>query len=300
MSKIEKALNKARGERHNRPGTELGPDEDREPIRGTALIPEPRGELVRLEDISRMNQNDVPLLGAEDLSRHGIIRPELFDDPAVQAFRDLRTKIMLQGQGENGVVLVSAISKGSGSSFVAQNLAAAFAFDAGNTALMVDCNFRNPSLHRLLDDPSTPGLTDYLENPDLDLSTIIRPVGISRFRVIAAGRKREIPAEYFTSAKMRRLIDSVRRRYMERFIILDGPSMSDIADIRILSELCDYVILVGRYGRVTGAQIENCVKEISGKKMLGVVFNDEPRIPQIGWREFWFRQWRVRFPWTGG
>ena len=300
MSKIEKALNKARGERHNRPGTELGPDEDREPIRGTALIPEPRGELVRLEDISRMNQNEMPLLDAEGLSRHGIIRPELFDDPAVQAFRDLRTKIMLQGQGENGVVLVSAISKGSGSSFVAQNLAAAFAFDAGNTALMVDCNFRNPSLHRLLDDPSTPGLTDYLENPDLDLSTIIRPVGISRFRVIAAGRRREIPAEYFTSVKMRRLIDSVRRRYLERFIILDGPSMSDIADIRILSELCDYVILVGRYGRVTGAQIENCVKEISGKKMLGVVFNDEPRIPQIGWREFWFRHWLVRPPWTGG
>jgi capsular exopolysaccharide synthesis family protein len=300
MSMIEKALNKARRERDGQPGTEPGPGEDREPIQGTALIPEPRGELVRLEDISRMNRNEGPLLDAEDLSRHRIIRPELFDDPAVQAFRDLRTKIILQGQGENGVVLVSAISKGSGSSFVAQNLAAAFAFDAGNTALVVDCNFRNPSLHRLLDDPSTPGLTDYLENPDLDLSTIIRPVGISRFRVIAAGRRREIPAEYFTSVKMRRLIDSVRRRYLERFIILDGPSMSDIADIRVLSELCDYVILVGRYGRVTDAQIENCVKEINGKKMLGVVFNDEPRIPQIGWREFWFRHWRVRPPWTRG
>ena len=293
MSKIEKALNKARWERHNRPGTEPGPAEDREPIRGMTLIAEPKGEVVRLEDISRMNQNDVPLLNAEDLSRRGIIRPELVDDPAVQAFRDLRTKIILQGQGENGVVLVSAMSKGSGSSFVAQNLAAAFAFDAGNTALVVDCNLRNPSVHRLLDDPSTPGLTDYLDNPDLDLSTIIRPVGISRFRVIAAGRKREIPAEYFTSVKMRRLIDSVRRRYLERFIILDGPSMSDIADIRILSELCDYVILVGRYGRVTGAQIDNCVKEIGGKKMLGVVFNDEPRIPQIDWRELWFRRWRL-------
>jgi len=130
------------------------------------------------------------------------------------------------------------------------------------------------------------------------LSTIIRPVGISRFRVIAAGKRRDIPTEYFTSFKMRRLIDAVRRRYLERFIILDGPSMADIADIRVLSELCDYVILVGRYGHVTGAQIDNCVKEINGKKMLGVVFNDEPRIPQIGWREFWFRHWRVRPPWT--
>ena len=299
MSKIEKALDRAREEHRRHPGAVSNSAEDREPLVGTALIPEPRGELVRLEDISRMNQNDVPLLDAAGFARHGIIHPELCDDPAVQAFRDLRTKIILQGQGENGVILVSAMSKGSGSSFVAQNLAAAFAFDAGNTALIVDCNLRNPSLHRLLDNPSTPGLTDYLENPDLDLSTIIRPVGISRFRVIAAGRRHEIPAEYFTSAKMRRLIDSIRRRYLERFIILDGPSMSDIADIRVLSELCDYVILVGRYGRVTGAQIDNCVKEISGKKMLGIVFNDEPRVPRIDWRELWFRHWRFRPPWIG-
>jgi protein-tyrosine kinase len=300
MSKIEKALNRARAERRNQQDTGSGPVEDREPLRGTALIPEPKGELVRLEDISRMDQNDVPLLEAEDLSRHGIIHKKLLDDPAVQAFRDLRTKIILQGEGENGVILVSAMSKGSGSSFVAQNLAAAFAFDSGNTALIVDCNLRNPSVHRLLDDPSTPGLTDYLENPDLDLSTIIRPVGISRFRVITAGSRREIPAEYFTSAKMRSLIASVRRRYLERFIILDGPSVSDIADIRILAELSDYVVLVARYGCITGAQIENCVKEIGGRKLLGVVFNDEPRIPKIDWRELWFRRWRIRPPGIGG
>ena len=300
MSGIEKALNKARGDRGNGPGAEPGPAEGRGPLRGRALIPQPRGELVRLQDISRMDQGDLPLLEAEDLSRRGIIHPQLVDDPAVQAFRDLRTKIILQGQGENGVILVSAVSKGSGSSFVAQNLAAAFAFDAGNTALMIDCNFRNPSLHRLLDDPSIPGLTDYLENPDLDLSTIIRPVGISRFRVIPAGRRHEIPTEYFTSSKMRHLIDSVRWRYQERYIVLDGPSMSDIADIRVLSELCDYVILVGRYGRVTGAQIEKCVKEISGKKLMGFVFNDEPRIPQINWHDLWLRHWRMRRPGTGG
>jgi protein-tyrosine kinase len=296
MSKIEKALNKARGERSDQPDTEPGHAQDREPLRGMAVIPQPRGELVRLADISRMNQNDLPLLDAEELSRQGIIHPKLVEDPVVQAFRDLRTKIILQGQGENGVILVSGLSKGSGSSFVAQNLAAAFAFDAGNTALVIDCNLRNPSVHRLLDDPATPGLTDYLENPDLDLSEIIRPVGIARFRVIAAGRKREIPAEYFTSYTMRRLIESVRWRYRERFIILDGPSMSDIADIRVLSELSDYVILVGRYGRVTGMQIENYAKEIGGGKLLGVVFNDEPRIPQIDWRDLWLRRWR--WPWS--
>jgi len=73
----------------------------------------------------------------------------------------------------------------------------------------------------------------------------------------------------------------VRLRYRERFIILDGPPMSDIADIRILSELSDFVLIVARYGRATNTQIENCINAISDKKLLGIVFNDEPRIPRF-------------------
>jgi hypothetical protein len=53
------------------------------------------------------------------------------------------------------------------------------------------------------------------------------------------------------------------------------------------------VILVGRYGRVTGAQVENGVREIGGRKLLGVVFNDEPSIPRIDWRDLLMRHWSM-------
>jgi Mrp family chromosome partitioning ATPase len=132
-------------------------------------------------------------------------------------------------------------------------------------------------------------LTDYLEKPDLELAEIIRPVGIARYRAIAAGGKQRLPGEHLASEKMRSLIDSVRLRYGERFVILDGPPMSEIADIRTLTELCDYVILVARYASTTNAQIENCLSAIDDKKLLGVVFNDEPRIP---WRPRQKDSWR--------
>jgi capsular exopolysaccharide synthesis family protein len=231
------------------------------------------------ETIGRMSVSESRLLTPGDLAQRGIIRREHIEDPVVQVFRELRTKIIQQTQGQNGVILVTAVSKESGSSFVTQNLAAAFAFDSGKTALLIDCNLKNPNVHRLIGSASVPGLTDYLENPGLDIANIIRPVGIARYRAIGAGKRRDIPAEYFTSVRMKRLIDSVRRRYQERFIILDGPPMSDIADIRILAELSDYVLVVARYGRATNAQIETCLNAISDKKLLGVVFNDEPRIP---------------------
>jgi Mrp family chromosome partitioning ATPase len=228
-----------------------------------------------------MAKTEVRLLGAGDLAQRGIIQPQQGEDPAVQVFRDLRTKIIQQNQGQNAVILVTSVSQGCGSSFIAQNLGAAFAFDMGKTALLIDCNLKSPSVHKLLANASAPGLTEYFENPDLDIKEIIHPVGIARYRVITAGKRREIIEEHFTSEKMKHLMDTLRRRYQERFIIMDGPPMSKIADIRILSDLADYVLVIARYARSTNTQIARYLDAISEKKQLGIVFNEEPRFPRI-------------------
>jgi len=276
MSKIEKALSKAREERGN---LQVVPfrDSAARSSTGTAVVAYRSGHP---ETIARMAASEARLLGPGDLSERGIIHTANIDDPAVQMFRELRTKIVQQCKGSNSVILVTGVSKGSGSSFVAQNLGAAFAFDKVKTALVIDCNFKDPSMHRLVGKASAPGLTDYLENPDIDIGSIIHPVGIARFRVIPAGTRPTTETEHFTSMKMTQLIDTVRRRYTERFVILDAPPMSDISDIRILSEFADYVLVVARYGRVTNVQIDKCVSAFSDKKLLGIVFNDEPRMPR--------------------
>jgi len=277
MSKIEKALKRAGEERGNLQVVAPAPAGGRT-APWTALVGQ---EIERPETISRMAENEHKLLSAEELWVRGIIHPQQTKEPAVQVFRELRTKISQQSQGQNAVILVAAVSRGNGASFIAGNLAAAFAFDSAKTALLVDCNLRNPSVHELIPDTSLPGLADYFDSPEIAVSKIIHPVGIARLRAIATGRLRENPAEYFVSTKMRHLIDSLRERYRERFIILDGPPMSDIADARILSELSDYVLVVARHGRTTNAQIENGLSAISSSKLLGIVFNDEPRIPWL-------------------
>ena len=280
MSKIEMALSKARRERGIVPFTTRGAGTGETRTTGTALVTDRAGH-ASIDTIGRMSVSESRLLSPDDLSQRGIIHPGRLEDPVVQVFRELRTKIVQQSQGQNAVILVTAVNKGSGSSFVAQNLAAAFAFDAHKTALLIECNQKNPSAGRLIANAARPGLTEYLENPDLDIAKIISPVGIARYRVIAAGKQGEIPLEHFSSPKMSRLIDSVRQRYRDRFIILDGPPMTNVADIRILSGLCDFVLVVARYGSATNMQIENCLSVITDKRLLGIVFNDEPRIPRF-------------------
>lgn len=274
MSKIEKALNKARES-----GLQVVPRaENAGPATGTSVV---AYRTAHPETISRMAVNEVRMLGPVDLEQRGIIRPQHGEDPAVQVFRELRTKIIQHSQGQNAIILVASVSRGCGGSFVSRNLAAAFAFDVGKTALLIDCNLANPSVHELLRNASVPGMADYLENPALDVEKIIHPLGIARYRLITAGKRHEAPEELFTSGKMKQLMDAVRRRYLERFVILDGPPMSKIADARILSDLADYVLVVARYGRSTNTQIANCVSAVGEKKLLGIVFNEEPRVPRL-------------------
>ena len=119
------------------------------------------------------------------------------------------------------------------------------------------------------------------------MADIIHPVGIERLRVIPAGDRREIPSEYFTSIRMKQMLESIRQRYAERFIFIDAPPMSETADTQILAELCDYILLVVPYGKVTNGQVDACIQSIDSKKLLGVVFNNEPSVPSLDWKKMW-------------
>jgi exopolysaccharide/PEP-CTERM locus tyrosine autokinase len=298
MSKIEKALNRARSERALRPVSSASLPSVLESRQGeeeqasvmtvvSSQVTEPEARSRASAAIALMHEPH--LLTRADLVQRRIIYPELGEDTAVDAFREIRTKILQKTHGHNCVIMVTAVSSGGGSSFISLNLGAAFAFDAAKTALLVECNLRNPSLHQLLppmEGKATPGLIDYLENPSMDVADIMHSVGIERLRVITAGERGEVPSEYFTSFQMRRLVDSLKQRYPERFIIFDAPPMTQSADTQILSELCDYVLLVVPYGRATNTQIDACIKAIDSKKLLGVVLNDEPRVSKKQWLEF--------------
>ena len=301
MSKIEKALNKARSAgllkvvppAEPKPGVESSPQAVSS---ARAIVPRPEQRLISSDAIARMREKT--LLGKNVLAENRIIYPEQEENATVRAFREIRTKILQKTRGANCTIMVTSVTGQGGCSFVAMNLGAAFAFDTGKTALLVDCNFRNPSLQTTVLPENARGLTDYLEHPGMDVAEIIHAVGIERLRIIPAGGRREIPAEYFTSTRMKELLDDITRRYAERFIILDAPPMTETADTRILAELCDYAVLVAPYGKVTETQISACAKALGEKKLLGVVLNNEPRPPHIQWRKLFLNPfgilWRNR------
>lgn len=193
------------------------------------------------------------------------------------AFREIRTRLLDLGTAHNFVTMVAAVSPHSGASFVARNLAAAFAFDSARSSLLIDCNVRHPSQHLALGvDPAHGGLMDFLDHPAIGIEKILYPTGIPRVRLIPAGTQREIAGEYFSSFRIRALLDSLRSRYPERYIFLDGPAVKGSPDARILADLADFVVLVVSSGRDTPSAINRAVANFDPSKLAGVIFNEKP------------------------
>ena len=87
MSKIEKALKKAGDERGNLQVVPAAPAGRTAPW--TALL----GQQIQVpETIPRMAENERKLLSADELGERGIIHPQHTEEPAVQVFRELRTR----------------------------------------------------------------------------------------------------------------------------------------------------------------------------------------------------------------
>lgn len=194
----------------------------------------------------------------------------------VDSFRQLRTRL-LATYNDNFITLVTSVSPGCGGDFVARNLAISLTLDQSKTALLIDCNLRNPSQAGAMRiDASHGGLIEYLEDGDAEVDSMLYPTGVPRLKLIPAGRSSygAMEAEYFSSFRMRLLLDSLRSSYADRYIFLDGPPTLGAPDARMLSELADVVILVAGYGRNTLAEITAAAGNFDPLKFAGVVFNE--------------------------
>ncbi|HEY5803116.1 MAG TPA: polysaccharide biosynthesis protein [Lysobacter sp.] len=216
----------------------------------------------------------VTALTPTQLEDRAIIHRGAVARPEVDAFRELRTRLLAAVEG-SFVALVVPVSAGSGGSFVARNLATAMAFDETKSAMLVDCDLRHPSQHSTMRiETSQGGLVDYLENPDAEFADIVYDTGVTGLRLIPAGTTREVGAEHFSSSRMRLLLDSIRSRHPNCYVFLDGPPVRGTPDARILADIADVVILVAGYGRDTAAAISLAAGNFDPNKFAGVVFNE--------------------------
>lgn len=229
--------------------------------------------LIANRSISRITETTT--LSPAQMQERAIVSPTSVGQPLVDAFREVRTRLLAAANDTNIVTLVAPISRGSGGSFVARNLAAAFVFDEARSAVLIDCDLYRPSQHSTMQvDPFKGGLVNYLEDPATFIADMLYETGIPRLRLVPAGSSPTRNTEYLSSFRMRLLVDSLRSRYPDRYLFLDSPPVRGAPDARILADIADVVVLVAGYGRDSPEDIARAAANFDPNKFAGVVFNE--------------------------
>jgi succinoglycan biosynthesis transport protein ExoP len=194
--------------------------------------------------------------------------------PAAESVRALRTALLFKLRKVPGcrVILVTSPNPGEGKSTLALNLATAFHHNHLK-AVIIDADLRKPTLHKKLELPAENGLTEVLEG------TIPLEQGIRKslpglgLDFISCGVRSSHPAEILGTKAMKTLIENLKQEY--DIIVLDSPPYLPVADVAVLSEYADAVVIVARHHVTEKRQLRDVKKRFSDSniKELGVVIN---------------------------
>jgi Mrp family chromosome partitioning ATPase len=105
----------------------------------------------------------------------------------LNAYRELRTKLLRKSNGSSSITLVtSAGGKSSHNSEVAFNLATAFAMDTSKSSIYVDCDPYVEDRQDLAIREFNFGLTDHLRDSNISLADATYPSGVEHLKLRAA------------------------------------------------------------------------------------------------------------------
>ena len=241
--------------------------------------------------------------------------PDAFGGQLGESVRELRTSLALADLGHPlKTLLVASAATGEGKSFVAANLALAWAL-AGARTVLVSSDLRHPTVEALLGvrapgDGDLPQVLSYgairdgSANPNAKSNGIVREAGepgdeslvlptnggdgsearakllvptlVDGLSVVPSGPAPANPAELLGSRAMAETMMWLRDR--ADFIILDSPPVLAVTDAMVLSGYVDGVLLVVTSGRSLKGNVRRTLRllERGPAPVVGYVLNRAP------------------------
>ncbi|HYL05582.1 MAG TPA: polysaccharide biosynthesis tyrosine autokinase [Thermoanaerobaculia bacterium] len=188
-----------------------------------------------------------------------------------EAYRSLRTALLLSSARELKVVAVTSAAAGEGKTATATNLAIVLA-QLGRPVLIVDADLRKPRLHQVFKISNQAGLVSHLTS-NVDADEIVHPTTIPNLWITPSGPIAPNPSELLSSDRMFDWLRAARTRF--EYIIIDTPPALAVTDATIVGVIADGVVLTLRSGKVTREEARLCRDRLrqADVRILGAVLN---------------------------
>lgn len=195
--------------------------------------------------------------------------------PVVEALRAARLNLVYAcGTAGPLIVTVTSPGPGDGKSFIASNLALAFA-EAGHRTLLVDGDVRRGALHRVMNASRKPGLMDLVRG-NASRAEVIQETAHRSLFFLGSGTRTADAPELLGSESMIQLVTELRSSSRMEVVIVDSPPLASGVDAFTLATLTGNVLLVLRLGmsdrELAGAKLD--VLDRLPVRVLGAILND--------------------------
>ncbi|MBW2091415.1 MAG: polysaccharide biosynthesis tyrosine autokinase [Deltaproteobacteria bacterium] len=271
MSKLKKALERAKETRQEESSLSEGKNQT---IRSAASSP-PEIETSQLqkEEVKPTYQRTRVIEIDQTRLRENKIVSLFHQNETADQIRILRTQVLerLTATGGNSI-LISSPNPQEGKTITAINLAISIAHEVNRTTLLVDADLRKPFVHYYLGFEAEQGLAQYLtgeaEIPDL----LVNP-GIEKLTILPGGRPLPNSTELLGAPRMQSLVQELKGRYSDRYIIYDTTSLLTQADPIVFSRHVDGIVLVVEAERTTNKDLERTMELLKDRPVIGTLFN---------------------------
>lgn len=197
-----------------------------------------------------------------------------------EIYRGLRTNIEFSQMDDDiQAISIASTIPNEGKSSVACNLARIMAAKYKNV-LLIDCDLRNPSVHKMMKVSNRSGLTNIIAQFQDGLSVNsyegVQQVvfeGGQNLTVITAGHRVPNPSEVLGSKRMGRFLEQARKEFS--YIIIDSPPVAVASDTIPLCTLSDGVLYVVDAKNADKRRVKTAINDLkrNGGNVIGLVMN---------------------------
>lgn len=190
-----------------------------------------------------------------------------------EAVKSVKTNLQFASIDKNvKTIMITSSIPGEGKSFIAANLASAFA-NSDLNVLLIDCDLRKGRQHQIFEVNNAKGLSNLLIDDIKNRKKYIKKTKTDNIKVIPSGVIPPNPSELLGSKKNKDLIQKLRKEF--DLIILDCPPVNGLADALVMTSLADSVIIVCAQNKTKTSLLNETKKALNqvNAKVTGVIMN---------------------------
>lgn len=193
-------------------------------------------------------------------------------NPAAEAYRVIRTGIQFAQAGkELQTIALTSCTPNEGKSTTIANLAVVLT-QAGKSVLLIDCDMRNPTVHKNFNLSNKVGLSSCI-SMGTALSDAVQKTSIEGLYALTGGVIPPNPSELLGSEQMKNVLQRAKEQY--DYVLIDTPPVMPVTDALIVGRFVDGMILVIASAEVKVEMARDVKNQLvnAGANILGVVLN---------------------------